>query len=55
MIGDGASLRLVRVSGTSGRGRSYFDRNGWALIIVLSFPVGPMLYVLYAQGPRRYE
>jgi hypothetical protein len=33
----------------------YFNRNTWALIIVLSFPVGPMLYLLYAKGPRRYS
>jgi hypothetical protein len=39
---------------TSDRELRYFDRNGWALIIVLSFPIGPMLYLLYAKGPRRY-
>ena len=32
----------------------YFNRNAWALIIVLSFPIGPVLYVLYAKGPGRY-
>jgi hypothetical protein len=32
----------------------YFSRNMWALIIMLSFPVGPMLYLLYAKGPGRY-
>lgn len=30
----------------------YFDRNTWALIIVLSFPIGPMLYLMYGKGPR---
>lgn len=30
----------------------YFDRNVWALIIVVSFPIGPMLYLRYAKGPR---
>jgi hypothetical protein len=31
-----------------------FDRRTWALIIVLSFPIGPMLYLRYAKGPNRY-
>jgi hypothetical protein len=30
----------------------YLDRTAWALIIVLTFPIGPMLYLLYAKGPR---
>lgn len=30
-----------------------FDRRIWALIIVLSFPIGPFLYLAYAKGPRR--
>jgi len=34
---------------------AYFNRNTWALIIVLSFPIGPMLYLMYAKGPRRYS
>ena len=29
----------------------YFNRNTWALIIVLSFPIGPVLYLRYAKGP----
>ena len=33
----------------------YVSRNAWGLIIVLSFPVGPMLYLRYAKGPRRYR
>jgi hypothetical protein len=33
----------------------YFNRNTWALIIVLSFPVGPLMYLAYAKGPRRYR
>jgi hypothetical protein len=28
----------------------YFNRNAWALIIVLSFPVGPALYLMYGKG-----
>jgi hypothetical protein len=31
----------------------HFDRRTWALIIVLSFPIGPFLYLAYAKGPRR--
>ena len=30
-----------------------FDRRTWALIILLSFPIGPFLYLAYAKGPRR--
>jgi hypothetical protein len=45
---------LADLARTSDRELRYFDRNVWALIIVLSFPAGPMLYLLYAKGPRRY-
>ena len=45
---------LADLSRTSDRDLRYFNRNTWALIIVLSFPVGPMLYLMYAKGPRRY-
>ena len=45
---------LADLAQTSDRELRHFDRNVWALIIVLSFPVGPMLYLLYAKGPRRY-
>jgi hypothetical protein len=31
----------------------YLDRTAWAVVIVLTFPIGPMLYLLYAKGPRR--
>lgn len=27
----------------------YFDRRTWALIIVLSFPIGPLLYLRFAK------
>jgi hypothetical protein len=46
---------LVDLARTSDRDLRYFNRNTWALIIVLSFPVGPMLYLLYAKSPRRYS
>ncbi|MFB9183468.1 hypothetical protein ACFFX1_35520 [Dactylosporangium sucinum] len=29
-----------------------FDRGTWALIIVLTFPIGPMLYLGYAKDRR---
>ena len=29
----------------------YLNRNAWAVVIVLTFPIGPMLYLLYAKGP----
>jgi hypothetical protein len=46
---------LADLAQTSDRELRYFDRNAWALIIVLSFPIGPMLYLFYAKGPRRYS
>jgi hypothetical protein len=46
---------LADLARTSDRDLRYFDRNTWALVIVLSFPIGPMLYLLYAKGPRRYS
>jgi hypothetical protein len=45
---------LADLAQTNDRELHYLNRNGWALIIVLSFPIGPMLYLLYAKGPRRY-
>lgn len=44
---------LLDLGHTSDRDLRYFDRNIWALIIVLSFPIGPLLYLMYAKGPRR--
>jgi hypothetical protein len=46
---------LADLARTSDRDLRYFNRNTWALIIVLSFPIGPMLYLLYAKGPGRYS
>jgi hypothetical protein len=46
---------LADLARTSDRDLRYFNRNTWALIIVLSFPIGPMLYLVYARGPRRYS
>lgn len=46
---------LADLARTSDRDLRYFNRNTWALVIVLSFPVGPMLYLLYAKGPGPYS
>jgi len=45
---------LADLRSTSDRELHYLDRRTWALVIVLSFPIGPMLYLLYAKGPRRF-
>jgi hypothetical protein len=44
---------LADLAKTSDAQLRHLDRRGWALIIVLTFPIGPMLYLLYAKGPRR--
>lgn len=44
---------LVDLRNTSDRELRHFDRSTWKLIIVLSFPVGPALYVACAKGPAR--
>lgn len=46
---------LADLADTSDRELRHFDRGAWALIIVLAFPIGPMLYLMYAKGPRRYS
>ena len=44
---------LADLAQTRDRELRLFDRRTWALIIVLSFPIGPFLYLAYAKGPRR--
>ena len=46
---------LADLARTSDRDLVRFDRRGWALVIVLAFPIGPMLYMTYAKGPRRFR
>jgi hypothetical protein len=41
---------LADLRETSDRQLRYFPRRTWALIIVFAFPIGPVLYVLYAKG-----
>jgi undecaprenyl pyrophosphate phosphatase UppP len=45
---------LADLAQTSDRELHHFDRRTWALIIVISFPLGPMAYLLFGKGPRRY-
>jgi hypothetical protein len=42
---------LADLAMTSDRQLRYFNRKTWVLIIMLFFPIGPMLYMLYAKGP----
>lgn len=46
------SRLLSDLAKTSDRQLRYFNRKAWALIIIISFPIGPMLYLLFAKGPR---
>jgi hypothetical protein len=45
---------LADLAATNDRDLRQFDRNTWALIIIISFPVGPLLYLRYAKGPGRF-
>jgi hypothetical protein len=44
---------LDDLSQTSDMDLRYFTRNAWALLIVFTFPIGPMLYLRYGKGPGR--
>ena len=44
---------LADLASTPDRDLRRFNRTTWALIIVLSFPIGPVLYLMDAKGPRR--
>lgn len=46
---------LPDLARTRDRDLRYVNRNTWTLLIVLSFPVGPMLYLLYGRGPGRFS
>jgi hypothetical protein len=46
---------LADLAQTNDRDLCYFNRNTWALMIVLSFPIGPVLYLLYAKTPGRHS
>jgi hypothetical protein len=40
---------LADLAGTSDYDLRYFNRTAWALIIVLSFPIGPALYLMHGK------
>jgi hypothetical protein len=44
---------LADLGNTADRELRYFDRSTWKLIILLSFPLGPALYVACAKDPGR--
>jgi hypothetical protein len=44
---------LADLRRTTDRELRHFDRATWALIIVVTFPVGPALYLTYGRGPGR--
>lgn len=44
---------LADLAKTGDRELRYLNRDIWALIIVISFPIGPMLYLRYAKNDRR--
>jgi hypothetical protein len=46
---------LADLARTCDRDLRYFNRNTWAPVIVLSFPIGPVMYLLYAKGPHLYS
>jgi hypothetical protein len=44
---------LADLRRTTDRELRHFDRATWALIIVVTFPIGPALYLTYGKGPGR--
>jgi hypothetical protein len=45
---------LADLARTNDRELRHLDRSTWALVILLSFPIGPALYLRYGKGPGRY-
>jgi hypothetical protein len=45
---------LTDLARTPERNLRYLTRVQWAVVIIASFPIGPILYLAYAKGPRRY-
>lgn len=41
---------LADLARTGDRELRLFTRDGWRMIIVFAFPIGPMLYLLYGRG-----
>jgi hypothetical protein len=46
---------LADLAHTSDHELRHFNRNTWALIIVISFPLGPLLYLMYGKGGDRFR
>ncbi|MEV0568485.1 hypothetical protein [Dactylosporangium sp. NPDC050588] len=44
---------LADLSTTPDRQLRHFDRSTWKMIIIVSFPIGPALYMAFAKGPGR--
>lgn len=48
------SLLLKDLAETRDEDLRLLTRKGWAVAIVATFPLGPLMYVMYAKGPRGY-
>lgn len=46
---------LADLARTGDRDLRYLNRNAWALVILVSFPIGPVLYLRYGKGPGSYR
>jgi hypothetical protein len=43
---------LADLAATNDHDLRYFNRGTWAVIIVISFPIGPFMYLMYGKGGR---
>lgn len=48
------SLLLKDLAQTPDDQLQFLTRKGWVVAIVAAFPLGPLIYVTYGKGPRRY-
>jgi hypothetical protein len=48
------ALLLRDLADTSDEELQFLTRKGWAVAIVMTFPLGPLCYLRYAKGPRGY-
>jgi hypothetical protein len=47
------TMLLKDLAQTSDDELQFLTRKGWAVAIVMTFPLGPICYLTYAKGPRR--
>lgn len=47
------AMLLKDLAQTSDDELQYLTRKGWAVAIVVAFPLGAICYLTYAKGPRR--